>query len=111
MHIQILDKFYRRVFKILSGNEIMRDERMDRRNDRQPKSSIARTFSKRGYNKSWYFYEVSAQENSNETSKSNALRQIKKKIDCWQFYVSRVRVQVFNKIVQLFYNGLSITGN
>ena len=38
MHIQNLDKFYKRFLKILSGNEIMTDER----NDRHPK---------RGYNK------------------------------------------------------------
>ena len=39
MHIQNLDKFYKRVLKILSGNEkIMMDEGTDERNDRQPKS-------------------------------------------------------------------------
>ena len=38
-HIQNLDKFFKRVLKILSGREKnMMDERMDGRNDRQPKS-------------------------------------------------------------------------
>ena len=46
MHIENLDKFYKRVLKILSENEkIMTDERTDgrtkERNDRQPKSYIA----------------------------------------------------------------------
>ena len=50
MHIQNLDKFYKRVIKILSANEIMLDARTDEQNDRQPKSNIAPTFSKRGYN-------------------------------------------------------------
>ena len=52
MHIQNLDKFYKRVLKILSGNEkIMTDEWTNGqgRNDRQPKSYIAPPFSKRGY--------------------------------------------------------------
>ena len=38
-HIQNLDKFFKRVLKILSRREKnMMDERMDGRNDRQPKS-------------------------------------------------------------------------
>ena len=38
-HIQNLDKFFKRVLKILSGREKnMMDERMDGQNDRQPKS-------------------------------------------------------------------------
>ena len=54
IHIQNLDKYYKRSLEILSGNEkIMTDgrtkERTDGRNDRQPKSYIAPPFSKRGY--------------------------------------------------------------
>ena len=55
MHIQNLVRFYKVFLKILSGNKIMMDRRMDGmtdgRNDRQPKSNIAPTFSKRGYKK------------------------------------------------------------
>ena len=46
MHIQNLDKFYKRVLKILSGNKkIMTKEKTEgktnRRKDRQPKSNLA----------------------------------------------------------------------
>ena len=45
MHIQNLYKVYKRVLKILSGNESMTEEWMDgwpnRQNDRQTKSYIA----------------------------------------------------------------------
>ena len=41
-HIQNLVKFYKTFLKILSGNQIMTDG--------QPKSNIAPTFSKRGFN-------------------------------------------------------------
>ena len=41
MHIQNLVRFYKVFLKILSGNKIM----MDGRNNRQPKSNLAPTFS------------------------------------------------------------------
>ena len=50
MHIQNLDKIYKRVLKILSGNKKnMTNEQTDEQNDRQPKSYIAPLFSKWGY--------------------------------------------------------------
>ena len=45
MHIQNLVRFYKVFLKIMRGNKIM----TELQNDRQPKSNIAPTFSKRGY--------------------------------------------------------------
>ena len=54
-HLQNLDKFFKRVLKILSGREKnMMDERMDGRNDRQPKSYRPPPFSKWGYNNTYH---------------------------------------------------------
>ena len=58
MCIQILVKFCPLVFKILSINENY-DGMTELQKDRQGKSSIAPTFSKRGYNKhSFDFYFI-----------------------------------------------------
>ena len=58
MHIQNLDKFYKRVLKILCGNKKNYDKRTNERrnkrtngwNDRQPKSYLAPPFSKGAIN-------------------------------------------------------------
>ena len=55
MHIQNLDKFFKRVLKILSENEnIMTDERTNRRNDRQPKSYRDPPYSNWSYNNTYH---------------------------------------------------------
>ena len=55
MHIQNLIKFYKVVLKILSENKTMMDEWADGQSDRQPKSYIAPTSSKKGYNNNHIF--------------------------------------------------------
>ena len=47
MHIQNLDKFYKRFLKVLSSNEIMTDGQMNGRTDRHPKPGYNKTGSQK----------------------------------------------------------------
>ena len=71
MHLQNLARFYKVFLKILSRNKIM--------TDRQPKSNIAPTFSKRGYNEASLSAKFS-KRGYNEASLSAKLYGMKHKV-------------------------------